>query len=149
MDLANIPDFGSRQLLAVLAIADYGSFIAAAAFLKTSQPALTRTIKRIEDVLDVRLFERTTRRVQLTPARRSSRRPPGRTGEGPNRGSRSRNGCRRVGARKDDPRECRVEPPQTAKPDASDGPAARRWLDSHIREQLATRFGASLPCHPA
>ena len=42
-DLSNIPDLGSRQLLAVLAIADYGSFIAAAAFLKTSQPALTRT----------------------------------------------------------------------------------------------------------
>jgi DNA-binding transcriptional LysR family regulator len=70
MDLSNIPDLGSRQLLAVLAIADYGSFIAAAAFLKTSQPALTRTIKRIEDVLGVSLFERTTRRVQLTPAGR-------------------------------------------------------------------------------
>jgi len=69
-DLSNIPDLGSRQLLAVLAIADYGSFIAAAAFLKTSQPALTRTIKRIEDVLGVSLFERTTRRVQLTPAGR-------------------------------------------------------------------------------
>ena len=70
MDLSNIPDLGSRQLLAVLAIADYGSFIAAAAFLKTSQPALTRTIKRIEDVLGVSLFERTTRRVQLTEAGR-------------------------------------------------------------------------------
>jgi DNA-binding transcriptional LysR family regulator len=70
MDLSNIPDLGSRQLLAVLAIADYGSFIAAAAFLKTSQPALTRTIKRIEDVLGVSLFERTTRRVQLTAAGR-------------------------------------------------------------------------------
>src|ERR1700679_754519 len=70
MDLSHIPDLGSRQLLAVLAIADYGSFIAAAAFLKTSQPALTRTIKRIEDVLGVSLFERTTRRVQLTPAGR-------------------------------------------------------------------------------
>jgi DNA-binding transcriptional LysR family regulator len=70
MDLSNIPDLGSRQLLAVLAIADYGSFIAAAAFLKTSQPALTRTIKRIEDVLGVSLFERTTRRVRLTPAGR-------------------------------------------------------------------------------
>jgi Bacterial regulatory helix-turn-helix protein, lysR family len=56
---SNIPDLGSRQLPAVLAIADYGSFIAAAAFLKTSQPALTRTIKWIEDVLGVRLFERT------------------------------------------------------------------------------------------
>jgi DNA-binding transcriptional LysR family regulator len=70
MDLSNIPDLGARQLLAVLAIADYGSFIAAAAFLKTSQPALTRTIKRIEDVLGMSLFERTTRRVQLTPAGR-------------------------------------------------------------------------------
>jgi DNA-binding transcriptional LysR family regulator len=70
MNLSNIPDLGSRQLLAVLAIADYGSFIAAAAFLKTSQPALTRTIKRIEDVLGVSLFERTTRRVQLTAAGR-------------------------------------------------------------------------------
>jgi DNA-binding transcriptional LysR family regulator len=70
MDLSNIPDLGSRQLLAVLAIADYGSFIAAAAFLKTSQPALTRSIKRIEDVLGVSLFERTTRRVQLTAAGR-------------------------------------------------------------------------------
>jgi hypothetical protein len=35
MDLSNIPDLGSRQVLAVLAIADYGSFIAAAAFLKS------------------------------------------------------------------------------------------------------------------
>jgi Bacterial regulatory helix-turn-helix protein, lysR family len=59
MGFSNIPDLGSRQSLAVLAIVDYGSFIAAAAFLKTSQPALTRTIKRIEDVLGVSLFERT------------------------------------------------------------------------------------------
>jgi len=54
----------------VLAIADYGSFIAAAAFLKTSQPGLTRTIKRVEDVVGVSLFERSTRRVQLTDAGR-------------------------------------------------------------------------------
>jgi hypothetical protein len=58
-DSSNIPDLGSRQLLAVLAIADYGSFIVAAAFLKTSQPALTRTIKRIENALGVSLFDRT------------------------------------------------------------------------------------------
>jgi DNA-binding transcriptional LysR family regulator len=70
MNLSNIPDLGSRQLLAVLAIADYGSFIAAAAFLKTSQPALTRTIKRVEDVIGVSLFERSTRRVRLTDAGR-------------------------------------------------------------------------------
>jgi DNA-binding transcriptional LysR family regulator len=70
VNLSNIPDLGSRQLLAVLAIADYGSFIAAAAFLKTSQPALTRTIKRVEDVIGVSLFERSTRRVRLTDAGR-------------------------------------------------------------------------------
>jgi DNA-binding transcriptional LysR family regulator len=70
VNLSNIPDLGSRQLLAVLAIADYGSFIAAAAFLKTSQPALTRTIKRVEDVIGVSLFEHSPRRVRLTDAGR-------------------------------------------------------------------------------
>jgi DNA-binding transcriptional LysR family regulator len=58
----------ARQLHAVLAVAEYNSFIAAASFLKTSQPALTRTIKRVEDVLGVRLFDRSTRRVAITAA---------------------------------------------------------------------------------
>ena len=65
---ANVPDLTARQLHAVLAVAEYNSFIAAAAFLKTSQPALTRTIKRVEDVLGVRLFDRSTRRVAITAA---------------------------------------------------------------------------------
>jgi DNA-binding transcriptional LysR family regulator len=64
----NVPDLTVRQLHAVLAIAEYGSFVAAAAFLKTSQPALTRAIKRVEDVLGVRLFDRSTRRVAITTA---------------------------------------------------------------------------------
>ena len=68
MPLSNVPDLTTRQLHAVLAVAEYNSFIAAAAFLRTSQPALTRTIKRVEDVLGVRLFDRTTRRVAITPA---------------------------------------------------------------------------------
>ena len=68
MPPANVPDLTARQLYAVLALAEYGSFIAAAAFLKTSQPALTRTIKRVEDVLGVRLFDRSTRRVAITAA---------------------------------------------------------------------------------
>ena len=68
MQPTNIPDLSARQLHAVLAVAEYNSFIAAAAFLKTSQPALTRTIKRVEDVLGVRLFDRSTRRVAITAA---------------------------------------------------------------------------------
>ena len=70
MPQTKLPDLGTRQLLAVLAIAEYGSFVAAAALLKTSQPALTRTIKRVEDVLGVLLFERTTRKVRITSAGR-------------------------------------------------------------------------------
>jgi DNA-binding transcriptional LysR family regulator len=61
-------DVNSRQLRAVLAVAEYRSFIAAAAFLKTSQPALTRTIKQIEDTLGVSLFSRSTRQVSITEA---------------------------------------------------------------------------------
>jgi DNA-binding transcriptional LysR family regulator len=63
-----VPDLTARQLHAVLAVAEYNSFIAAAAFLKTSQPSLTRTIMRVEDVLGVRLFDRSTRRVAITAA---------------------------------------------------------------------------------
>ena len=65
-----LPDLSARQLEAVLAVAEYGSFIAASARLRISQPALTRTIKRVETALGVRLFERNTRHVQITPAGR-------------------------------------------------------------------------------
>jgi DNA-binding transcriptional LysR family regulator len=65
-----LPDFSARQLEAVLALAEYGSFVAAAARLRLSQPALTRSIQRLETALGVRLFERSTRRVQITAAGR-------------------------------------------------------------------------------
>ncbi|HXA17009.1 MAG TPA: LysR family transcriptional regulator, partial [Thermoanaerobaculia bacterium] len=51
-----------------MALAEYGSFIAAAALLKTSQPAVTRTVKHVEEVLGVKLFDRSTRSVQITAA---------------------------------------------------------------------------------
>jgi DNA-binding transcriptional LysR family regulator len=63
-----LPSLSSRQLNAVLAVAEYRSFIAAASFLKLSQPALTRTIKQVEAELGVRLFSRSTRRVSVTDA---------------------------------------------------------------------------------
>src|SRR4030095_16919565 len=68
MQPATIPDLSARQLHAVLAVAEYRSFIAAAAFLKTSQPALTRTIKQIEAILGASLFSRSTRQVSVTEA---------------------------------------------------------------------------------
>jgi DNA-binding transcriptional LysR family regulator len=68
--MERIPDLGAKQLQAVLAVAGQGSFVAAAAVLRLSQPALTRMIQRVEDVLGVALFERSTRRVALTGAGR-------------------------------------------------------------------------------
>ncbi|SJZ86529.1 DNA-binding transcriptional regulator, LysR family [Enhydrobacter aerosaccus] len=67
---APLPDLSARQLEAVLALAEYGSFIAAAARLRVSQPALTRLLQKLESELGVRLFDRSTRRVQITEAGR-------------------------------------------------------------------------------
>jgi DNA-binding transcriptional LysR family regulator len=61
-----LPEVNSRQLAAVLAIAEYRSFIAAAAHLGISQPALTVAIKRLEQTIGLPLFQRTTRRVTVT-----------------------------------------------------------------------------------
>ena len=68
MNTSGLPDLTSRQLQTVLALAEYGSFIAAAALLKTSQPAVTRTVKHVEDILGIKLFDRSTRSVQITAA---------------------------------------------------------------------------------
>ena len=68
MNPTAMPDLTSRQLQTVLALAEYGSVIAAASLLKTSQPAVTRTIKHVEDVLGIKLFDRSTRSVQITAA---------------------------------------------------------------------------------
>ena len=48
MRRAVLPDFSARQLEAVLALAEYGSFVAAAAAMRLSQPALTRAVQRLE-----------------------------------------------------------------------------------------------------
>jgi DNA-binding transcriptional LysR family regulator len=63
-----VPDLTSHQLQTALALTEYGGFIAAASLLKTSQPAVTRTIKHVEDVLGIKLFDRSTRSVQITAA---------------------------------------------------------------------------------
>jgi DNA-binding transcriptional LysR family regulator len=64
------PDLSTRQLRAVVAVAENRSFVAAAVELKTSQPALTRTIQQVEALVGVALFSRSTRQVSVTPAGR-------------------------------------------------------------------------------
>jgi len=57
-----------RQLEYVRAVARTKSFTRAADELHLAQPALSAAVRRVEAELGVRLFDRTTRRVELTPA---------------------------------------------------------------------------------
>jgi len=68
MHIERLPDLSSRDLLAVCAIAEYGSFMAASLTLNVSQPALTRTVQRVEKAIGLELFQRSTRRMEITPA---------------------------------------------------------------------------------
>jgi DNA-binding transcriptional LysR family regulator len=70
MQPVTVPSLNARDLHALVAVAHFGSLINACAFLQTSQSALSRTITRIEKLVGVRLFIRSTRRVELTPAGR-------------------------------------------------------------------------------
>jgi DNA-binding transcriptional LysR family regulator len=54
------------ELAAFVAVADHLSFTKAAHQLGLSLPTVSQTIKALEDRLDVRLFNRTTRSVSLT-----------------------------------------------------------------------------------
>ena len=51
-----------------LAVAELGSFSKAAQRVSVTQPTLSVGIAKLEDEVGARLFERTTRRVSLTPA---------------------------------------------------------------------------------
>lgn len=54
------------ELRAFIAVGELQSFAAASKALHLSQPALSRRIASLEDTLGVRLFDRTTRSVELT-----------------------------------------------------------------------------------
>jgi LysR family carnitine catabolism transcriptional activator len=56
------------SLRAFVAVARAGSFSEAARLLNLSQPALSRTIRLLEEQIDARLFDRDTRNVTLTAA---------------------------------------------------------------------------------
>lgn len=62
----SIPNVSSEELQAFLIVAQYQSFVAAAITLNMSQPALSRLIQNLEKQLGVKLFQRTTRSVQIT-----------------------------------------------------------------------------------
>jgi DNA-binding transcriptional LysR family regulator len=59
-------NFDFQQLDAFIAVAERGSFRAAAEQIHLSPPALSRRIGQLEASLGVRLFNRTTRAVELT-----------------------------------------------------------------------------------
>jgi DNA-binding transcriptional LysR family regulator len=59
-----------RHLAAFTAVAEEGSFTAAARRMHMVQSAVSATVRTLERELDVRLFDRTTHRVQLTSAGR-------------------------------------------------------------------------------
>ena len=62
-----------QQLKAFLAVAETGSFVAASSRVGLSQPALSLTVKALEEELGGRLFDRTSRRVALTSEGRQFR----------------------------------------------------------------------------
>lgn len=59
-----------QELAAFVEVAEQASFRAASEQLHLSAPALSRRVGKLEQTLGVRLLERTTRRVALTPAGR-------------------------------------------------------------------------------
>ena len=62
--------FDWNQARAFLVTAEEGSFSAAARALGLTQPTLGRQVAGLEEALDVVLFERIGRRLELTPAGR-------------------------------------------------------------------------------
>lgn len=60
-------NFDLQQLQGFVAVAERGSFRAAADQINLSAPALSRRIEKLETILGARLFHRTTREVELTP----------------------------------------------------------------------------------
>lgn len=61
---------GIKDMRAFFAIVEEGNISHAAQRLDVAQPALSRQMKRLEEKLDVKLFERGSRRIRLTEAGR-------------------------------------------------------------------------------
>jgi len=59
-------NFDLNDLQAFRAVVENGSFRKAADAIRITQPALSRRIEKLESALNVKLFDRTTRKVSLT-----------------------------------------------------------------------------------
>lgn len=57
-----------RDLKAFMAVVEQGSFTKAANVSFVSQPSLSKSIKKLEETLQVELLNRSTRKVELTDA---------------------------------------------------------------------------------
>ncbi len=62
------PQLRLRHIAAFLDVARTGSVNAAAESLSITQPAVSKTIKELEEIVGVRLFDRGGRRLKLNPA---------------------------------------------------------------------------------
>jgi len=69
-DLQDAPNLSIKHLRTVVALARFGSFIAAASYLRMSQPGVSRIVQQVETRLGVKLFARGTRSVSQTEAGR-------------------------------------------------------------------------------
>jgi DNA-binding transcriptional LysR family regulator len=69
-DLQDVPNLSMKHLRTVVALARFGSFIAAASYLRMSQPGVSRIVQQTEARLGVKLFARGTRSVSQTEAGR-------------------------------------------------------------------------------
>lgn len=70
-DLSSVRNLNVRQMLDLLAVVDHGGVTTAARALNVSQPALTRSVRQLEETLDVQLLERVGRGVEPTRFGRS------------------------------------------------------------------------------
>src|ERR1700754_4665481 len=61
-------NFSMRQLRAFIAVAQHASFTKAAEQFHITQAGLSAMVRELEEQMQCRLFERTTRAVRLTPA---------------------------------------------------------------------------------
>ena len=61
---------GIKDMRAFFAVVEEGNISHAAQRLDLAQPALSRQMKRLEEILNVKLFERGSRRIRLTEAGR-------------------------------------------------------------------------------